>query len=101
MPPHVTQHPTVTTDNAGKPLTISVAVPITGGAATASVVIMDNTTGTPVAVASSKAVSGSNDVTLSVTIPQVKLWSVGAPRGSLHGGGRRFFFITDVFANSI
>ena len=76
MPPHVT-HPAVTTDNAGHPLTISVAVTISGGAAHASVEILDNTTGYPVTVASSapstKAVGGN--ATLLVTIPQVKLWS--------------------------
>ena len=53
------------------------AVPISGGAAVASVRILDNATGTPVPVAqsapSSKAVSGN--VTLLVTIPAVKLWS--------------------------
>jgi hypothetical protein len=76
MPPHVT-HPPVTTNNTGKPLTISVAVLISGGAAPASVQILDNSTGTPIAVAhsapSTKAVTGN--VTLLVTIPQVKLWS--------------------------
>lgn len=76
MPPHVT-HPPVTTDNAGKPLTISVAILISGGAAPASVQILDNSTGTPVPVASSAASTKpvAGNVTLHVTIPQVKLWS--------------------------
>lgn len=76
MPPHVT-HPPVTTANAGKPLTISVAVLVTGGAAPVSVQILDNTSGVPSAVASSAPSTKSmeGNVTLHVTIPQVKLWS--------------------------
>lgn len=76
MPPHVT-HPPVTTENSGKPLTVSVAFLISGGAAPASVQILDNNTGTPVSVATStpriKPVAGK--VTINVTIPEVKLWS--------------------------
>ena len=76
MPPHVT-HPEVTTASAGKPLTINVAVLISGGTAPVSVTIFDNSSGTPVPVGSSplggSAVTGN--VTLHATIPQVKLWS--------------------------
>jgi beta-galactosidase len=78
MPPHVT-HPPVTTYNAGKPLTLSVAILISGGAAPASVQILtsDDSTGSLVTVAksapSSKALSGN--VTLLVTVPKIKLWS--------------------------
>ncbi len=76
MPPHVT-HPPVTTANAGKPLAITVAFPVSGGAAPASVRILDNSTGKPVAVASSapSAQPVTGNVTLQVTIPEAKLWS--------------------------
>ena len=74
--PHVT-HPPVTTASAGKPLTLGVAFLVSGGAAPAAVHIYDNATGTLVLVARSApdATAVSGNVTLHVTIPQVKLWS--------------------------
>ena len=73
IPPHVT-HPPVTSDSAGKPLEISVALLISGGKATPKVEIFDDATNASVGSgAGSTAVQGNTSV--SVTIPAVKLWS--------------------------
>ena len=75
IPPHVT-HPPVTTASAGKPLELTVAFTISGGAATAHLQILDNTSGTPVPVAAvSSTAPQTGNATLMVTIPTVKLWS--------------------------
>eukprot|EP01052_Picozoa_sp_SAG31_P017558 SAG31_NODE_1206_length_9388_cov_7.855420_2_plen_1278_part_00 len=77
IPPRV-HHPHVTTASAGKPLTVSVDLEISGGAAIAAVQIFDNSpSGTSVKVAASapSTTPRTGNITLLVVIPAVKLWS--------------------------
>ena len=76
IPPRV-HHPPVTTASAGKPLTISIDLEISGGLAVAGVQILDNSSGTLVKVAASASSTAAQtgNITLTVVIPAVKLWS--------------------------
>ena len=79
IPPHVT-HPPVSTQSAGKPLSISVSLLISGPGdpAIATVEIFDVATNASVATAASRTAMKGN-VTVVAQVPAIKLWSPASP----------------------